>query len=73
MTKQLRKAGANWVDADRFFNREMEIEVLTERVLDGTHTLLTAQRRMGKTSLVRELLGQQERFGDRVRRSRELQ
>ena len=27
-----------------------------ERVQDGTHTLLTAQRRMGKTSLVRELL-----------------
>ena len=27
-----------------------------ERVRDGTHTLLTAQRRMGKTSLVRELL-----------------
>ena len=27
-----------------------------ERVRDGIHTLLTAQRRMGKTSLVRELL-----------------
>ena len=34
----------------------MEIEALMERVRDGTHTLLTAQRRMGKTSLVRELL-----------------
>ena len=29
---------------------------LTERGRDGAHTLLTAQRRMGKTSLVRELL-----------------
>ena len=52
----LRKAGSNWVDGDRFFDREGDLEVLTERVREGTHTLLTAQRRMGKTSLVRELL-----------------
>ena len=56
MDLELRKAGANWVDGDRFFDRETELETLTERVRDGTHTLLTAQRRMGKTSLVRELL-----------------
>ena len=53
----LRKAGANWVEGpDRFFDREIELEAFAERVRDGTHTLLTAQRRMGKTSLVRELL-----------------
>ena len=52
----LRKAGENWVEGDRFFDRETELEALTERGHDGTHTLLTAQRRMGKTSLVRELL-----------------
>ena len=52
----LKKAGSNWVDGDRFFDREAELDVLTERVRNGTHTLLTAQRRMGKTSLVRELL-----------------
>ena len=52
----LRKAGRNWVDGDRFFDRKVELEALTERVQDGTHTLLTAQRRMGGTSLVRELL-----------------
>ena len=52
----LRKAGANWVEGDRFFDREAELEALAERVRDGVHTLLTAQRRMGKTSLVRELL-----------------
>ena len=56
MDMTLRKAGANWVDGDRFFDRETELETLTERVRDGAHTLLTAQRRMGKTSLVRELL-----------------
>ena len=53
---KLRKAGSNWVEGDRFFDRDAEIEALVERVRDGTHTLLTAQRRMGKTSLVRELL-----------------
>ena len=52
----LKRAGGNWVDGDRFFDREVEIEAIEERMRDGTHTLLTAQRRMGKTSLVRELL-----------------
>ena len=52
----LKKAGANWVDGDRFFDRDGELNVLTARVRNGTHTLLTAQRRIGKTSLVRELL-----------------
>ena len=61
---ELRKAGANWVDGDRFFDREAEIEALSERVRDGTHTLLTAQRRMGKTSLVRELLRRLDDEGD---------
>ena len=64
MTTQLRKAGANWVDGDRFFDREVELEELKERVRNGTHTLLTAQRRMGKTSLVRELLRQLAEEGD---------
>ncbi len=53
---RLAKAGGNWVEGDRFFDRDAAIEELAERVRDGTHTLLTAQRRMGKTSLVRELL-----------------
>ena len=59
----MRKAGGNWVVGDRFFNREAELEALTERVQEGTHTLLTAQRRMGKTSLVRELLRRLEDSG----------
>ncbi len=63
MTTQLRKAGANWVDGDRFFDRKAELEDLRERVQNGTHTLLTAQRRMGKTSLVREFLRQLEDEG----------
>ena len=60
----LRKAGSNWVDGDRFFDRETELEALRERVEDGTHTLLTAQRRMGKTSLVREVLRRLAEEGD---------
>ena len=51
----IRKGGSNWVDGENFFDREAELEALEERVREGTHTLLTAQRRMGKTSLVREL------------------
>ena len=51
----IRKGGSNWVDGANFFDRETELEALQERVREGTHTLLTAQRRMGKTSLVREL------------------
>jgi len=61
----LKKAGANWVDGDRFFDREVELKILAERARDGTHTLLTAPRRMGKTSLVREslrLLAEKEGF-----------
>ena len=52
----LRKGGSNWVEGDRFFDREVELDILTHRMRDGDHTLVTAQRRMGKTSLVRELL-----------------
>ena len=60
----LRKTVGNWVDGDRFFNREADIAELEGRVRDGTHTLLTAQRRMGKTSLVRELLRRLRETGE---------
>ena len=60
---KLKKAGANWVEGDRFYDREAELEALRERIGHGTHTLLTAQRRMGKTSLVRELLRRPEKDG----------
>ncbi|MDE0226579.1 MAG: ATP-binding protein [Gammaproteobacteria bacterium] len=60
----MRKAGGNWVDGDRFFDREAEVEALVERVHDGRHTLLTAQRRMGKTSLVRETLRRLKEGGE---------
>ena len=59
----MKKAGANWVDGDSFFDREDELNVLADRVREGTHTLVTAQRRMGKTSLIRELLRRLEADG----------
>ena len=58
------RMSSNWVDGDRFFDREAELVLLRERMKNGTHTLLTAQRRMGKTSLVRELLRQLDDEGE---------
>ena len=52
----LEKAGGNWVSGKKFFDREAELDALMERARSGAHTLLAAQRRMGKTSLVRETL-----------------
>ncbi|MDE0416009.1 MAG: AAA family ATPase [bacterium] len=52
----MRNIVGNWCEGEDHFNRELELQALQERVRDGNHTLLTAQRRMGKTSLVRELL-----------------
>ena len=61
----LRKAGSIWVEGEeRFFDRESELAILGDRVADGDHTLLTAQRRMGKTSLLRELLRRLSDEGD---------
>ena len=37
-----RKAGGNWVDDDKFFDRQDDIDALTERVRDGIHTRLIA-------------------------------
>ena len=64
MCKKLEMAGASWVGGERFFGRQVDLELLTERVHRGSHTLLTAARRMGKTSLVRELLRQLCETGD---------
>ena len=58
------RMSSNWVDGDQFFDREAELRLLHERVVNGTHTLLTAQRRMGKTSLVHELLRRLDETGE---------
>ena len=60
----LTKAGGTWVTGDKFFDREAELATLLERVRDGVHTLMTGQRRMGKTSLIRELQARLATNGD---------
>ena len=59
----LRQAGSNWVEGDRFFDRAADLQALERRVDNRAHTLLTAQRRMGKTSLIRELFRRFEESG----------
>ena len=38
-----------------FFGREIELDLLLQKILNGDHILLTGQRRMGKTSIAREM------------------
>ena len=59
----MRSATGRWVSGSDFFDRESELQVLKSRVCDGNHVLLTGQRRMGKTSVVRELGRQLEAEG----------
>ena len=51
----MKSSTGRWVSGDDFFDREPELQVLKSRVCDGNHVLLSGQRRMGKTSILREL------------------
>lgn len=51
---KLIRAHGNWVVAERFWDREDELELLGEYLDEGAHVLLVAPRRIGKTSLMRE-------------------
>ena len=51
----MRSSTGRWVSGDDFFDREAELANLGRLVKAGNHVLLTGQRRMGKTSLLREL------------------
>ncbi len=51
----MRSATGRLVSGEDFFDREPELRILENRVQEGNHVLLTGQRRMGKTSMVREL------------------
>lgn len=51
----MKSSTGRWVSGDDFFDREPELQVLESRVRDGNHVLLSGQRRMGKTSILREL------------------
>lgn len=51
----MESATGRWVAGKNFFDREPELQILGRRVRGGNHVLLSGQRRMGKTSLAREL------------------
>ena len=51
----MKSSTGRWVSGDDFFDRETDLERLEQLVRDGNHVLLTGQRRMGKTSVAREL------------------
>ncbi len=53
--KKLKQAFGNWVEGDRFWDREMDTELFISKIDEGAHILLVAQRRMGKTSLMKEV------------------
>ena len=44
-----------WVSGENFFDRDQDLKILKQRIRDHNHVLLTGQRRMGKTSIIREL------------------
>ena len=51
----MKKTVGNWVTGDRFWDREEEIPLFIELLDEGAHILLVAPRRVGKTSLMREV------------------
>jgi hypothetical protein len=64
MTRKLKNKYGPWVTGEDFFNRDDEIKLLTHTIDNGgTHILVVAPRRVGKTSLIRETfrrLGEKE-------------
>ena len=59
----MKPSTGRWVSGDDFFDREADLGNLKRLVRDRNHVLLTGQRRMGKTSVVRELGRQLEAEG----------
>jgi hypothetical protein len=55
-TKLLANKVGPWVVGDEFWDREHEVEQLVRLLDENHHLLLVAPRRIGKTSLVREVL-----------------
>ncbi|MBL9106809.1 MAG: ATP-binding protein [Myxococcales bacterium] len=63
MRKKLVREVGNWVSGDKFWGREIEIQNFIELLDEGAHILLTAPRRTGKTSLMREVSRRLEQRG----------
>ena len=54
-SKRLKQGHGNWVVGEQFWDRETDIDSFIELIDEKAHLLLVAQRRMGKTSLMREV------------------
>lgn len=54
MARKLKRALGKVVSGEFFWNREKEKELFIEKLREGAHITLVAQRRMGKTSLLAE-------------------
>jgi hypothetical protein len=63
MVRTLRSGVGNWVAGDGFFDRENELRLFLQMLAEGESVSLIAQRRIGKTSLMREAA---RRMGDGV-------
>lgn len=59
----MKQSVGSWVEGDDFFGRDGELELFMEKLERGESQLLTGQRRLGKTSLLRET---KRRLGDGV-------
>lgn len=59
----LKRAHGNWVDGERFWDREQELASYIGYLEEGANLLVVAPRRIGKTSLLREA---GRRIGDRM-------
>jgi hypothetical protein len=53
--KTLKREVGNWVSGEKFWGRDADIASFTRFLDEGAHLLLIAPRRMGKTSLMREV------------------
>jgi hypothetical protein len=53
--QKLKQAYGNWVEGERFWGREDDVALMTQRIDESANQLLVAVRRMGKTSLMHEL------------------
>lgn len=52
--EKLKQGHGNWVEDERFWDREDELKLFIQHLEEGSHIRLLAQRRIGKTSLMRE-------------------
>ena len=63
MTEKLKPTESNTATGEYFFNRKVEQKIIHERIERGVQQLLTGQRRMGKSSIAREIGRQLEEQG----------